>query len=121
MCKYTVSSTLETWKPIRPDILCQGPSKECAAKTEFRQLSAAGKAAILDKHNELRRRVAKGEETNGINGAQPAASNMKKMVWNEELEAVAQRWADQCTFGHDKKREKLDGTYVRHLDITVSR
>ena len=95
----------------------QGPSDECAAKTEFRQLSPFGKAAILNKHNELRRRVAKGEETNGINGAQPAASNMKKMVWNEELEAVAQRWADQCTFGHDKKRGKLDGTYVsvRHF------
>lgn len=89
-----------------------GPSAECAAKTEFRQLSAAGKTAILDKHNELRRKVAKGEETNGINGAQPAAANMKKMVWNEELEAVAQRWADQCKFGHDEKREKLDGTYV---------
>ena len=93
---------------------CQGPSAECAAKTEFRQLSAAAKAAILDKHNELRRRVAKGEET-----AQPAAANMKMMEWNEELETVAQRWADQCNFGHDKKREKLDGTYVSHVDIYI--
>ena len=56
--------------------------------------------------------MAKGEETKGINGGQPAAANMKKMVWNGELEAVAQRWADQCKFGHDSKREKLDGTYV---------
>ena len=58
----------------------QGPSADCAAKTEFRQLSAAAKAAILDKHNELRRRVAKGEETGGINAPQPAAANMRKMV-----------------------------------------
>ena len=78
----------------------------------FRQLSDAAKTAILDKHNELRRRVAKGEETNGLNGGQPAAGNMKKMVWNEELETVAQRWADQCRFAHDVKREKLDGTHV---------
>ena len=33
-------------------------------------------------------------------------------VWNTELESVAQRWADQCTFGHDSERSKLDGTYV---------
>ena len=99
------------------NLLDQGPSTECAAKTEFRQLSAAAKAAILDKHNELRRRVAKGEETSGLSGAQPAAANMKKMVWSEELETVAQRWADQCTSGHDKKRGKLDGTSVSILSL----
>ena len=71
--------------------------------------------------------MAKGEETtgingvqpaaaniNGINGGQPAAANMKKLAWNAELEAVAQRWVDQCTVGHDEKRDKLDGTNVRH-------
>ena len=41
------------------------------------------------------------------------ASNMRKLVWNSELEAVAQRWADQCTFGHDSMRNTLDGTQVR--------
>ena len=38
------------------------------------------KKIIVDKHNELRRKVAKGQETQGSNGAQPAASNMKEMV-----------------------------------------
>ena len=38
------------------------------------------KQSIVDKHNELRRKVAKGQETQGSNGAQPAASNMKEMV-----------------------------------------
>ena len=83
----------------------------------------------MDKHNELRRRVAKGEETGGINAPQPGAANMRKMVkslqfsviydwtlcaqvWSTELEAIAQRWADQCTFGHDSTRDKLDGTSV---------
>ena len=32
--------------------------------------------------------------------------------WNDELAKIAQRWADQCTFGHDSKRETLDKTYI---------
>ena len=59
---------------------CQGPSAECSAKTSFRELSAAAKAAILERHNELRRRVAKGEEDGGINPPQPQAANMRKLV-----------------------------------------
>ena len=33
-------------------------------------------------------------------------------VWNDELAQIAQRWADQCEGGHDKKRKKLDGSSV---------
>ena len=33
-------------------------------------------------------------------------------VWDSELEAIAQRWADQCQFGHDTNQKKLDGTSV---------
>ena len=64
---------------------------------------------IIAKHNELRQRVASGSETNGD---QPAASNMRKVSWSSELAAIAQRWADQCKFGHDGDRSKCDGTYV---------
>ena len=77
MCKY----------PVRYQILRnlshvyqQGPSSSCSTKTIFRELSSAAKDAILAKHNELRRRVAKGEETGGINSPQPGASNMRKLV-----------------------------------------
>jgi len=86
-----------------------GPSDACAAKTVHRDLSEAGKQALLDKHNALRAKVARGEETNG---PQPAAANMKKLVWNEELAVIAQRWADQCIFEHDTNREKTDGVWV---------
>ena len=33
-------------------------------------------------------------------------------VWDSELEAIAQRWADQCQSGHDINKKKLDGTSV---------
>ena len=84
-----------------------GPSEDCQSKATGRELTETGKNIILEKHNELRRKVSTGEES-----SQPAASNMRKLVWNDELAAVAQRWTDQCTFGHDSKRNKIDGTYV---------
>ena len=37
---------------------------------------------------------------------------MRKLVWNEELADIAQRWADQCVFGHDEIRDMCDGTLV---------
>ena len=46
---------------------------------------------VVDKHNELRRKVAKGLETRGVNGAQPKAADMYELVWDKELAASAQR------------------------------
>merc|ERR1711974_170036 len=84
-----------------------GPSDVCTGKTILRGMTESGKAAILAKHNALRRRVAKGEES-----GQPAAADMRELVWDDELEQIAQRWADQCTFEHDNVRTMLDGTRV---------
>ena len=42
------------------------------------------------------------------------------MVWNTELEEIAQRWADQCTFAHDRVRNKKDGTRVGQNAYTAS-
>jgi len=99
-CNYVDSHTM---------CIYPGPSVSCASKTIFRGLSEEAKQLILDRHNELRSYVALGLETNG---AQPSASNMKKLVWNDEIAASAQRWADQCNFGHDSERSKIDGTRV---------
>ena len=87
--------------------LYRGPSRECAAKTILRGLTPKGKATVLAWHNLLRSRVARGEERD-----QPAAANMRELVWDPELEEMAQRWADQCTFGHGGDNTKLDGTRV---------
>jgi len=48
----------------------------------------------------------------GNQPGQPPAANMNQLVWNTELADIAQRWADQCNFGHDDNRNKLDGTQV---------
>jgi hypothetical protein len=67
-------------------------------------LTESEKGVALNLHNKLRAKVATGQESRGSSGAQPSAANMREMVWDEELAAVAQRWADQCTFGHDQER-----------------
>jgi len=95
----------------RSHTMCRfsGLSSWCSSRlvSNFRGISSLGQALILDKHNELRSRVAQGLERN-----QPSASNMRKLVWNNELAAIAQRWADQCIFDHDPERSKFDGTSV---------
>jgi len=64
-----------------------------------RQFSEKGKQMLLERHNELRRRVAKGEEV-GNPYDHPQAANMRKLVWSAKLEAKAQQWADGCIYKH---------------------
>lgn len=74
-----------------------GIGKACNDKVCLRELTQEEKDAIVDKHNELRRKVAKGEQE-----GQPGASNMAQLTWNDELAISAQRWTDQCISGHDE-------------------
>jgi hypothetical protein len=55
----------------------------------------AEKNFIVDKHNELRRKVAKGLELRGASGSgpQPAASEMYQLVWDQDLARMSQRFA----------------------------
>lgn len=62
-------------------------------------VSQAEKYQILESHNRLRQSVAQGQVAN-----QPGAQNMQEMVWDDELAAKAQQWANQCTFEHDPSR-----------------
>ena len=45
----------------------------------------------MKKHNEHRSKIAKGLESKGVDGPQPTASDMRELVWNDELAEVAQR------------------------------
>merc|ERR1719308_125855 len=83
-----------------------GPADECGNELKFTGLDEATKKILLDKHNELRQKVASGGEA-----GQPGAANMKKLVWDDELATIAQRWTDQCIFEHDKVRDLCDGTF----------
>ena len=59
----------------------------------------------MEMHNKIRSTVAQGLETRGAPGPQPPAFDMLEMTWDDELEQVAQRWADQCNYGHDEARQ----------------
>jgi len=62
-------------------------------------ISSYDRQIILDAHNRLRQSVALGRVA-----GQPGAANMMQMVWDDELAAKAQQWADTCAHGHDPGR-----------------
>lgn len=51
-------------------------------------------------HNEKRTKVAKGLETRGQPGPQPAAADMMELTWDENLARMAQEWANECNWLH---------------------
>ena len=59
------------------------------------------KRIVVDIHNRYRSRVASGQEARGAPGPQRPAANMLELTWDDELEFIAQTWADQCQFGHN--------------------
>ncbi|CAL4125241.1 unnamed protein product [Meganyctiphanes norvegica] len=63
------------------------------------------KQLILDLHNTFRAKVARGEEHRSPHDgvSQPGGSNIKELIWNEELAYIAQKWANQCYFGHERR------------------
>jgi len=78
--------------------------KECGAggsESAFRKYQID---EIIKQHNKWRAKVAKGGEMRGAPGPQPPASNMKALQWDDELAQIAERWAYQCTGGHDQNR-----------------
>lgn len=66
-------------------------------------MSNADKNAIVNKHNQLRRRVAKGQEKRGRPGPQPSASNMRQLKWDDNLARAAATLTNRCKFAHDTK------------------
>ncbi|XP_015585577.1 venom allergen 3 [Cephus cinctus] len=81
----------------------RAPASSCG-KILVASLSDGDRRALVDVHNKYRRLIASGKETRGHPGPQPPATNMRNITWDKELEQVAQRWANQCNFGHDTCR-----------------
>ncbi|XP_014228227.1 venom allergen 5-like [Trichogramma pretiosum] len=80
-----------------------GPSANCTDLIAYGLLEAE-KQSIVKLHNQLRQRVAQGLETRGSPGPQPAARYMPDLVWDNELAAMAQRWANTCRQSVDSCR-----------------
>ena len=72
-------------------------------------LTATDRNTILNTHNRLRREIRDGKHAGlGL----PPAQEMPDLSWDEELERIAQRWANQCVQGHDQCRDKQNGVSV---------
>ncbi|KHJ80542.1 SCP-like protein [Oesophagostomum dentatum] len=63
-------------------------------------MSDSVRQTFLDKHNELRSKVARGLERDGAGGYAPKASKMLKMVYDCDIENSAMKNAQQCVFEH---------------------
>jgi len=84
-----------------------GPSQECLAKQEMVGLKPEMKEIVVELHNELRVEYDDENSKFGI-----FHDGMTDLEWNEELASIAQRWADQCVFGHDDNRATMDASTV---------
>ncbi len=73
-----------------------GTADRCTANGKICSigLDRASRDKIVEVHNELRRKIAKHEETEH---PQPAAANMMELKWNWVLAAEAMQWAMECT------------------------
>ncbi|XP_032782776.2 venom allergen 5.01 [Daphnia magna] len=90
LCKYSNTTWGEACQPPYPTVS---------------SVSTDEITIILKAHNDYRRQVAQGLETRGNPGPQPSASNMRQLIWDEELAVMAQTHAQQCVFEHDTCRD----------------
>ena len=85
-------------------------------------MTQAEKDEVVRAHNSLRQKLASGGEK-GKTGFSATASNMMKLVWDEELAFIAQAHADQCKFQADcRSCRKVDEYAVgQNLQMTSDR
>ncbi|XP_076759061.1 venom allergen 3-like [Xylocopa sonorina] len=103
----------------RQNVLCQypdpNPASACGAVYSTGMTEQEEKD-IVYWTNYARAWVARGFEKRGNPGPQPAASDMRILVWDTELAEIAQRWANQCIFRHaacvDVERFEVGQTVV---------
>ncbi|XP_017486935.1 PREDICTED: venom allergen 5-like [Rhagoletis zephyria] len=62
------------------------------------------KRLFVDRHNELRNKLAGGEQVFKGGGKFPIASRMREVLWDDELAYIAGQHASRCHMMHDKCR-----------------
>uniref|UniRef100_A0A0K8UYG2 Venom allergen 5.02 n=2 Tax=Bactrocera latifrons TaxID=174628 RepID=A0A0K8UYG2_BACLA len=87
----------------------------CRGQLLVSGLSNGEREIILHEHNKLRQLVATGRYP-----GQPGAENMREIVWDDELAARAQQWANNCEFRHDPLRTINRFTMGQNLAIIWS-
>lgn len=95
--------------------MCKYRVNGCKFRLFHKGLSNQEILEVLNVHNALRSKVATGQER-----GQPSASNMFMLKWDPELAKIAQRWADQCHFGHDHVRSSFKFNQVGQNVATTS-
>ncbi|XP_074652854.1 cysteine-rich venom protein VAR8-like [Tubulanus polymorphus] len=61
-------------------------------------VSKSSQTEIENLHNKLRATVSQYD--------QPAATNMLKLYWDDEIAMIAQKQADSCVYGHDQNIQR---------------
>ena len=72
----------------------------CACTLSKNTLSTSDRDKLLIKHNELRNKLASGQQS-----GQPSAKNIEEMEWDDELADLAQKYANSCPAGHNQNRK----------------
>ncbi|OON18696.1 hypothetical protein X801_05449 [Opisthorchis viverrini] len=68
----------------------------CSIQLSRAKTTQEQKTKFLDMHNELREKIRKCT----LSGQPPVRGNYELMTWDEAVEAQAQKWSDNCIFGH---------------------
>ncbi|CAJ0955269.1 unnamed protein product, partial [Mesorhabditis belari] len=73
-------------------------------------ISNEARLAVVDFHNRMRTRLAKGQQRDKRSIFAPPAKDLLKMMYDCDIEANAQSWADACKHRHTDAytRRKLD-------------
>ncbi|XP_062123803.1 scoloptoxin SSD552 [Drosophila sulfurigaster albostrigata] len=101
--------------PLAIMLISCGVAFACHGKLIASGISTEERSIILQEHNRLRQLVATGRYP-----GQPGAENMREIVWDDELAARAQQWADNCQFRHDPHRTINRFTMGQNLAIIWS-
>lgn len=95
--------TVTNPRPSRYSVITKMAPQHCGLN-----LAARIQNLILDKHNEIRSKVALGQYVVD-DGYLPPAANMPKLVWDCELELEAQNRAKECNLDEGKMSGKFNG------------
>ncbi|XP_062553204.1 antigen 5 like allergen Cul n 1-like [Armigeres subalbatus] len=98
-----------------PHIACNGLttlSSTCGAGSFEVTMNSTNQQLIVGLHNQLRSKVASGQQVNRTGTYFKQAAKMATLQWDTELANIAAANARRCVYGHDKCRNTATMKYV---------